>query len=272
MRFWPNPLTFLIAVIVIGSRQLGLAILMHDAAHGVLDAHALAERMGRASGSAPIPSVRDTISYRHYHLKHHRSTQQPDDPDLGLSAPFPITRASYRRKFIRDITGQTGFKQRKFQFQRAWGEKGLSLRAACLELLEQARRRADDEPHPAGDPHRARQAALLPDVLAPAEHDLADGHHPHPQHRRARRGARQQRRVPQRAHDLCLMVGARAGRALLGQLSRRPSPAVLRALLQPAEAARACCSPRASAERMEIRANYRDVLTQAMSKPEPQPA
>src|SRR5260221_1778646 len=33
---WPNPLTFVLAVIVIGSRQLGLAILMHDAAHGVL--------------------------------------------------------------------------------------------------------------------------------------------------------------------------------------------------------------------------------------------
>ena len=32
----PNPLTFVFAVIVIGSRQLGLAILMHDAAHGVL--------------------------------------------------------------------------------------------------------------------------------------------------------------------------------------------------------------------------------------------
>ena len=33
---WPNPLTFIAAVLVIGSRQLGLAILMHDAAHGVL--------------------------------------------------------------------------------------------------------------------------------------------------------------------------------------------------------------------------------------------
>src|SRR5690242_5964768 len=33
---WPNPLTFLAAVVIIGSRQLGLAILMHDAAHGVL--------------------------------------------------------------------------------------------------------------------------------------------------------------------------------------------------------------------------------------------
>ena len=33
---WPNPLTYLLAVAVIGSRQLGLAILMHDGAHGCL--------------------------------------------------------------------------------------------------------------------------------------------------------------------------------------------------------------------------------------------
>ena len=30
---WPNVLTFILAVMVIGSRQLGLAILMHEAAH-----------------------------------------------------------------------------------------------------------------------------------------------------------------------------------------------------------------------------------------------
>ena len=34
--WWPNPITFLLAVMVIGTRQLGLAILMHDAAHGLL--------------------------------------------------------------------------------------------------------------------------------------------------------------------------------------------------------------------------------------------
>src|SRR6201994_1122610 len=33
---WPNPLSWLIAVMVVGTRQLGLAILMHEAAHGGL--------------------------------------------------------------------------------------------------------------------------------------------------------------------------------------------------------------------------------------------
>jgi len=112
--WWPNPVTLVLAVMVIGARQLGLAILMHDAAHGVLmRTRWLNEWVSQWLCAYPVGA--DTIAYRHYHLKHHRSTQQKDDPDLGLSAPFPITKSSYRRKFIRDITGQTGFKQRRDQ-------------------------------------------------------------------------------------------------------------------------------------------------------------
>ena len=36
---WPNIFTFVLAVMVIGSRQLGLAILMHDSAHRALFAN-----------------------------------------------------------------------------------------------------------------------------------------------------------------------------------------------------------------------------------------
>jgi fatty acid desaturase len=59
-----------------------------------------------------VPVGADLGRYRPYHLKHHRFTQQDEDPDLGLSAPFPTTRASLRRKIIRDLTGQTFLKQR----------------------------------------------------------------------------------------------------------------------------------------------------------------
>src|SRR5258708_37065093 len=33
---WPNPLTLVVAIVIVGGRQLGLAILMHGAAHGLL--------------------------------------------------------------------------------------------------------------------------------------------------------------------------------------------------------------------------------------------
>jgi fatty acid desaturase len=120
---WPNPLTFIVAVVLIGSRQLGLAILMHDGAHGVLmKTHGWNEWASQWLCAYPV--FTDTIPYRHYHLVHHRTTQQPDDPDLHLSAKFPITRASFRRKLMRDITGQTGFKQRRAQIRAALGKPG----------------------------------------------------------------------------------------------------------------------------------------------------
>ncbi|HEY0107075.1 MAG TPA: fatty acid desaturase family protein [Rhizomicrobium sp.] len=130
---WPNPPTFLAAVIVIGSRQLGLAILMHDAAHGVLmRTRRLNEWVGQ--WLCAYPTMADLISYRHYHLVHHRRTQQADDPDLGLSAKFPISPASFRRKMIRDLTGQTGFKQRKAQFLKSLGAPGQPLRARARQF------------------------------------------------------------------------------------------------------------------------------------------
>jgi fatty acid desaturase len=59
-----------------------------------------------------VPVGADLAGYRAYHLQHHKFTQQPEDPDLSLSAPFPITKESYGRKAIRDLTGQTFVKQR----------------------------------------------------------------------------------------------------------------------------------------------------------------
>jgi fatty acid desaturase len=111
---WPSPLTYGLAVMLIGARQLGLAILMHDAAHGALHSNSkINEWVGEWLCAAPVGGRLE--SYRAYHLKHHRFTEQPEDPDLALSAPFPITRASLWRKIVRDLTGQTFLKQRTAQ-------------------------------------------------------------------------------------------------------------------------------------------------------------
>lgn len=105
----PNPLTFLLAVTLIGSRQLGLAILMHEAAHNAMfKTRWVNEFVGEWLCGRPI--LAELAAYRHYHLTHHRFTQTDKDPDLVLSEKFPTTKASLRRKFTRDITGQTGIK------------------------------------------------------------------------------------------------------------------------------------------------------------------
>jgi fatty acid desaturase len=104
-----------VVLAILGGRQLGLSILMHDGAHGLLHPDRKTNNWlgqwptGAATGS-------DLFAYRAYHLTHHKYTQQPEDPDLSLSAPFPTSRDSLRRKFIRDLTGQTFYKQRRAQF------------------------------------------------------------------------------------------------------------------------------------------------------------
>jgi fatty acid desaturase len=100
---WLIPL----CVMVVGTRQLGLAILMHDAAHGLLHPN---RRINDWVGHwLCAPTLK---AYRPYHLQHHRYVQQAEDPDLVLSAPFPISRASLWRKVWRDLSGQTFYKQR----------------------------------------------------------------------------------------------------------------------------------------------------------------
>jgi len=111
VTIWPNPLSWLIAVMIVGTRQLGLAILMHEAAHGGLHRDPkLNEWIGQWLCAVPVGA--DLPAYRRYHLQHHKYTQQPEDPDLVLSAPFPISKDSFARKAFRDLSGQTFVKQR----------------------------------------------------------------------------------------------------------------------------------------------------------------
>ncbi len=105
------PILIPLSVMIIGTRQLGLAILMHEAAHGGLAPNLkLNDWLGHWLCAVPIGA--SLGAYRPYHLSHHRFAQQPEDPDLVLSAPFPVSGASLLRKIIRDLTGQTFFKQR----------------------------------------------------------------------------------------------------------------------------------------------------------------
>ncbi len=100
------PITIPLAVMVIGNRQLGLNILMHDAAHALLHENRKVNDFIAYWFCAP-----ELFIYRPYHLQHHRFVQQSEDPDLVLSKPFPITRTSLWRKVVRDLTGQTFVKQ-----------------------------------------------------------------------------------------------------------------------------------------------------------------
>ena len=130
VAIWTNPLTVLLGILVIGTRQLGLFVLSHDGAHYTLTHNRKLNDwisewlLGRALTGEGIEG------YRRYHLQHHAHTQQADDPDLNLSRPFPISRVSFRRKVWRDLSGQTGWKQRSQTIKNCFRKKdgsGFSL-------------------------------------------------------------------------------------------------------------------------------------------------
>ena len=129
---WPNPLTVIAALFLIGARQLGMAVLMHEASHRTLFRH---RRVNDVVGNwlCAYPIWSDLNPYRPYHLQHHTRTGTAEDPDLGLVKPFPITRSSFKRKVWRDLSGRTGIKFATFAFKRTFGrarENEVARRAA----------------------------------------------------------------------------------------------------------------------------------------------
>ena len=120
VAYLPNPLTIVLALAVIGTRQLGFAVLMHEAAHRTLFKHRTVNDVV-GSWLCAYPVWSDLGPYRRYHLQHHAKNWSAEDPDLNLAMPFPVTRASMRRKIWRDLSGQTAWKRVKCVFGRDLG-------------------------------------------------------------------------------------------------------------------------------------------------------
>lgn len=106
---WPNPVSVVVAMVVLGGRQLGLGILMHECAHRSLTpSRALNDWIGQWLCAAPV--FADLNVYRGYHMTHHVKTGTVDDPDLPNYQGYPVSPASFARKVLRDLTGLTGIK------------------------------------------------------------------------------------------------------------------------------------------------------------------
>jgi len=117
---WPHVVSVVVALFLIGARQLGLAVLMHETAHhSLFKDRKVNDFVGQWFAGYPIWS--DALPYRPYHLQHHAKTGSAEDPDLGLTTPFPITKGSLRRKIWRDLSGQTGWKFARASYRRSFG-------------------------------------------------------------------------------------------------------------------------------------------------------
>lgn len=107
---FPHPVVFVLAVIVLGGRQLALSIAMHDAAHGTLFRSRWAnDWIGDLLCGRPL--FNHLARYRKHHLGHHAHAGTERDPDLGLAPEEPMTKASFVRKVLRDLTGVSGLRR-----------------------------------------------------------------------------------------------------------------------------------------------------------------
>ena len=104
---WPNALGVLAAIVVLGGRQLGLGILMHDCAHrAFLPSRSANDFVGQWLCAAPV--FADLDVYRRYHMTHHRHAGTDQDPDLPNYRGYPVAPASLARKVLRDLVALTG--------------------------------------------------------------------------------------------------------------------------------------------------------------------
>tara|TARA_B100000029_G_scaffold515820_1_gene624859 strand:- start:10185 stop:11114 length:930 start_codon:yes stop_codon:yes gene_type:complete len=133
--YFNNIIVSIIAIMLIGSRQLGLAILMHEAAHKTLFKNS---KINDVIGSwfCSLPVIYDLKAYRSYHLTHHKNTQSSNDPDLHLSSKFPVTLLSMTRKILRDLTGITGLKLRFFQFRSMFRDSQKNAANTAIRFFQ----------------------------------------------------------------------------------------------------------------------------------------
>jgi fatty acid desaturase len=106
---WPSVPAVGLAMLLLGGRQLGLGILMHEAAHRSLTKNApLNEWLGQWLCAAPM--FVDLAIYRRYHMTHHMKAGTQEDPDLPNYVNYPVSKASLRRKLLRDVLGKSGIR------------------------------------------------------------------------------------------------------------------------------------------------------------------
>ena len=103
---WPNALTLIVTVALVGARQLGLAVLVHEAVHWRLFERARVNNTV-AAWLCACPTWGELPAYRRRHHLHHRHTLDDEDPDLALASAFPVSRAALWRAALRDLSGVT---------------------------------------------------------------------------------------------------------------------------------------------------------------------
>jgi fatty acid desaturase len=105
---WFNPVTYLLAVVVIGTRINGIGALIHDAAHRrIFKNRILNDVVGEIMA---FPTSASMAGYRNSHFSHHRELNSYKDPDwtrhLFLDDyEFPTPQIQFARRLLAHLAG-----------------------------------------------------------------------------------------------------------------------------------------------------------------------
>jgi len=104
-----HPVVWVVAFLLMGRGFSQLLILGHEAAHLLLFSNrGVNDFVGK--WLLDYPGLVPFEIYRKGHMAHHKDEMGPDEPDKALYAPYPVTRASLRRKLTRDAFFVSGWK------------------------------------------------------------------------------------------------------------------------------------------------------------------
>ena len=131
-----NPIAWVAAFLLMGRAHCRFAILGHEAAHRLLFSNRkVNDWVGR--WVIGFPSFVPLDAYRRGHMAHHKVEFGPNEPDRGLYAGYPITKASWHRKLRRDAFGNSGWKNLK-NLLRAFTSttsRGVAIRIAVWQVV-----------------------------------------------------------------------------------------------------------------------------------------
>ncbi len=104
-----HPVAWVVCFVLMGRAHAAFAALSHEAAHRLLFSRkSVNDWVGR--WVVGYPAFISTDLYRRGHMAHHKEEFGPNEPDMNLYVGYPVSRASLRRKLIRDAFGVSGWK------------------------------------------------------------------------------------------------------------------------------------------------------------------
>jgi fatty acid desaturase len=107
---FPNPVTILFTVLLLGGRQMAFGVLVHETGHkSFFTSQSVNDFVATWLSGYWVFSDKD--AYMKGHLVHHKDCGTVDDPDLKNFDAYPVSITSFKRKVLRDITGKIGWRR-----------------------------------------------------------------------------------------------------------------------------------------------------------------